>query len=187
MAFSQDIHWDAEQPDDDKENTASVLMDLMMNDLEDALSGLDDIEEPSPEDLAKLDDEFELEAEAPLALLPAFKEAAFEEPELVSLEGLDDINELDELDEMDEMDELDEMDDEQLADVDDFIDQVAAGNYMDIDSEELNDEGYDLDEADDIDDYHALYGADDSIIPSFRDEDLDNDDEGAVAFYDDLR
>lgn len=181
MSFSQDSHWDAEQPDDDKEDTASVLMDLMMNDIGDALSSLDDIEEPSPEDLAKLDAEFELETEAPLALLSALKEETFEEPELVSLESLDDIDELDELDEMDELD------DEQLADVDDFIDQVAAGNYIDIDSEELNDEGYDLDDADDIDDYHDLYSADDNVMPSFREGDLDNDDEGGVAFYDDLR
>lgn len=178
MSFSQDIHWDAEQPDGDNEDAASALMNLTRNDIEDALSSLDDIEEPSPEDLAKLDDEFELETEAPLALLTALAEAAFEEPELVSLESLD---------EVDELDEIDELDDEQLADVDDFIDQVAAGNYIDMDGEELNDEGYDLDDADDIDDYHALYDDDDNVIPSFREGDLDNDDEGGVAFYDDLR
>lgn len=178
MLFSQNTHWNAEQPDGDNEDAASALVNLIRNDIGDALSSLDDIEEPSPEDLAKLDAEFELETEAPLALLTALAETAFEEPELVSLESLD---------EVDERDEMDELDDERLADMDDFIDQVTAGDYIDIDDEELNDEGYDLDDADDIDDYHALYDDDDSVIPSFREGDLDSDDEGGAAFYDDLR
>ena len=180
MSLSQDTHWDPQQSDDDDEIKASVLMDLIMSDLGDSLSGLDDIEEPSPEDLAKLDDdfadEFELETEPTLAMLSALEKEALEEPELVSLEGLD------------ELDETDELDDEQLDEVDDFLDH-AADSYidMDFDDDELDDEGYDLDDADEIDDYHDLYGDDDSIIPSFREGDLDDEDESGAAFYDDLR
>ena len=172
MSLGQDIHRDAGPSDGDNENEASALMDLIMSDL---ASSLDDIEEPSPEELAELESEFELEAESPLALLSALTVEKHEEPELVSLESLDDV------------DEIDELDDEQLDDEDDL---VMADNYidMDIDDDELNDEGYDLDDGDDISDYHDLYGADDTIIPSFREGELDDDDdEGGAAFYDDLR
>ena len=175
MSLGQDIHRDAGPSDGDDEIETSALMDLMMSDL---AASLDDIDEPSPEELAELDDfveEFALEDESPLALLAALTEERHEEPELVSLEGLDDI------------DEIDELDDEQLDDEDDL---GMADNYIDIDidDDELNDEGYDLDDGDDISDYHDLYGEDDAIIPSFREGELDdNDDEGGAAFYDDLR
>ena len=160
------------------------LLDLMMRD---ALADLDDIPEPTAEELAALD-ELELEDETPftpppqelpsaMALL-----AALDEPELVSLESLDQPEAMAELD--DEMNgELeDEMDDED----DDFADDMLE-NYADIevDDASLHDEGYDLDD-DDIDNYQDLYGEDGVIIPSFREGELDDDDSD-VESYDGLR
>ena len=181
MSLSQDIYWDAGKPDeehaagqDDREVEASALIDFRK-----PLKSLDDIEEPSAEDLAELEDglidELALETD-PLAMLAAALETPIEKPELVSLESLD------------ELDDEDEMDDE-LDDEDDFSDPPADSYIdMDIDSADLNDEGYDLDDGDDISDYHDLYGEDDSIIPSFREDELDDDDsEGSAAYYDDLR
>ena len=179
MSLGQDIHRDAGPPDGEDEIEVSAPMDLIISDL---ASSLDDIEEPSPEELAELDDfvaEAALEAE-PLALLAALNEP-LEKPELVSLESLDEIDELDELD-----DDLDE----ELDEEDSFIDP-PIDSYIDIDLDgdgDLNDEGYDLDDDAEIADYQDLYGEDDGVVPSFREGELDDDDdEGGAAFYDDLR
>ena len=174
MSLGQDIHRDAGPPDGEDEIEVSAPMDLIISDL---ASSLDDIEEPSPEELAELEAEEVLEAE-PLALLAALNEP-LEKPELVSLESLDEIDELDELD-----------DDEELDEEDGFIDP-PIDSYIDIDMDDggdLNDEGYDLDDDAEIADYQDLYGEDDGVVPSFREGELDDDDdEGGAAFYDDLR
>ena len=160
------------------------LLDMLK--LRDALTELDDIPEPTPEDLAAMDDlDLELEDEPqplpkPQARTPSALAllAAMEEPELVSLESLDQPDAIGELD-----DELeDEGDDE-----DDFVDDLLE-NYadMDVDDASLHDEGYDLDD-DDIENFQDLYGEDGVIIPSFREGELDDDDESDVAAYDDLR
>ena len=109
------------------------------------------------------------------AALAAFAEAA--EPELVSFEGLDDADAPEELEaEDDEVDEL-------LEDVEDLIE-----DYVDVDLEddELEDEGYDLDD-DDIGSYRDLYGEDDTIIPSFREGEFAEEEDGDSAYYDDMR
>ena len=63
--------------------------------------------------------------------------------------------------------------------IEDFID-------VDIDDDELEDEGYDLDD-DDYGNYRDLYGDDDSIIPSFREGEFAEEEENDTAYYDDLR
>lgn len=177
MSLGQDIHRDAGPPDGEDEIEASAPMDLMMSGL---ASSLDDIEEPSPEELAELDDfvaEAAREAE-PLALLAALNEP-FEKPELVSLESLDELDD----DELDDDDEIDEEDSFIDPPIDSYIDID-----IDMDGDDLNDEGYDLDDDAEIADYQDLYGEDDSVVPSFREGELDDDDdEGGGAFYDDLR
>jgi len=178
MSFNQDVDWVRNQPDNDEEqdkSRVSSLMDLVTGGLGDVPANLDDMEGPSPEDLAALDaleDGAELEAVPALSLL-----SALDEPELVSLEGLDDAN----------IDDMDDMDDEPFDDDDDFIDSLIE-NYLDLDDDEPDDQGYDLkDEDDEITDYHDLYGDDDSIIPSFREEDSDDEDDSGAAFYNNLR
>ena len=157
------------------DKTAPSLIDMMMRDLHD---DLDDIAEPTAAELEAMDDLEGLEELAdPLELLPpppAIHPPALEEPELVSLESLDDAA------------EAEPLEDEALED-DEFLDELLD-DYVDIDleDEDLDDEGYDL-EDEDIVSYQDLYGEDDSIIPSFREGELDDDDEGDVAYYDGLR
>ena len=141
---------------------------------------LDDIGEPSAEELAALDNE-ELDdsllnqtdglPQSALSLL-----AELDEPELVSLESLDDADEAGLTDEQDAAgDLLDE--DESL--VEDFVD-------IELDDAELADEGYDLDD-EDVESYRDLYGEDDAIIPSFREGEFVEEDDGDSAYYDELR
>lgn len=145
-----------------------------------ANTNLDDIGEPSAEELAALDDE-ELDdslldqpddlPQFALSLL-----AELDKPELVSLEGLDDADEA-ELD--DGGDAVGELFDEDESLLEDFVD-------IELDDAELVDEGYDLDD-EDIESYHDLYGEDDAIIPSFREGGFVEEDDGDSAYYDELR
>lgn len=171
---------DAGPVDEKKGPEMSSLIDLLMSK---ARTDLDEIEEPTLDDLAAMDDLDDVEEIAapvsePLALeaaLSAFAEV--EAPELVSFEGLDDAQEPVELEQ--DIDEVDDL----LEDVEGLIE-----DYIDIDLEddELDDEGYDLDD-DDVGSYRDLYGEDDTITPSFREGEFAEEEEGDSAYYDDLR
>lgn len=151
---------------------------------------LDHIEEPTAEELAAIDeldplgDMADLEDIAPKAksgppaanpLLALFAE--LDEPELVSLESLDDA-EADEAlaDEIDDVEEL-------LEDVDSLIDDYVD---LDLEDDDLQDDGYDLDDDDDSS-YHDLYGDDDTIIPSFREGEFAEEEDGDTDYYNELR
>lgn len=183
-------------PSDNREETegaAASLIDMMMRDLRvdlddldgpsaEELAALDELDEPSDDDLAALDSLGPLQLPldlAPAARLPAAAPAIESEPEIVSLDRLDDVDDVEDVDTLDE----------ELTEGDDFIDELLE-DYVDIelDDDDLEDEGYDLDD-EDIDNYNDLYGEDDSIIPSFREGEAleEDDDDGGVAFYDDLR
>ena len=176
MSAGRDVRQKTETPDKpgDEDSIASTLLELMMGD---ALANLDDIEEPSAAELAALD---EMEAEDEPVELPEVIQPplsmlnTLEEPEMVSLEGLDDADES-------ETAEEDLLEEDDL--LDDLLDNFAD---LDLDDDELEDEGYDLDD-DDIDHYQDLYGEDGDIIPSFREGETDDEDEGNIAYYDDLR
>ena len=165
---------------EDSNEEAPSLLDMMMAQ---ANGKLDDIAEPSPEDLAALDDlddlaDIDTVLDEPDVLHPALSLlAALDEPELVSLESLDDVDETVALDH--DLDEVDELLDDVESLIEDFID-------VDIDDDELEDEGYDLDD-DDYGNYRDLYGDDDSIIPSFREGEFAEEEENDTAYYDDLR
>ena len=161
----------------DNEPPGKSLLDLLRAD---ANTNLDDIGEPSAEELAALDNE-ELD-DSLLEQTEDFHQTArslladYFKPELVSLEGLDDADEAELTDEQDAAgDLLDE--DESL--VEDFVD-------IELDDAELADEGYDLDD-EDIESYYDLYGEDDAIIPSFREGEFVEEDDGDSAYYDELR
>ena len=165
------------------------LLDMMMRD---ALSDLDDIPEPTAEELAALD-ELELDDETPLMPPPEMPSAmallaALDEPELVSLESLDQPEAMNALDDDLDGEIEDELDDALDAEDDDELADDLLENYADIEVDEasLHDEGYDLDD-DDIENYHDLYGEDGVIIPSFREGELDEDDDSDVESYDGLR
>ncbi len=169
----------------DNELPGKPLLDLLRAG---ANTHLDDIGEPSAEELAALDDE-ELVAlddeelddsllvqsddlpQAALALL-----AELDKPELVSFEGLDDADEAERNDGQDAAGDL-------LDEGDSLLE-----NYVDIelDDAELADEGYDLDD-EDVESYYDLYGEDDAIIPSFREGEFVDDDDGDSAYYEELR
>ncbi len=177
MSAGRDVRQKTETPDKrgEEDSIASTLLELMMGD---ALADLDDIEEPSADELAALD---EMEAEDESYELPeAIQQPppsllnTLEEPEMVSLEGLDDADDI-------------ETTEEDLLEEDDLLDDLLD-NYadLDLDDDELEDEGYDLDD-DDIDHYQDLYGEDGDIIPSFREGETDDGDESDIAYYDDLR
>ncbi len=168
-------------PADGEAGAASSLLDLFLSQARN--SDLESIEEPTLDDLEAMGDLDDLdEIAAPVneptaleAALAAFAEA--EEPELVSFEGLDDADATEELEtEHDDVDEL-------LEDVEGLIE-----DYVDVDLEddELEDEGYDLDD-DYIGSYRDLYGEDDTIIPSFREGEFAEEEDGDSAYYDDLR
>ncbi len=157
------------------------LLDLL---LRGAQTKLDDLREPTAAELAALDgvDEVEETApalDAPVDLQPALAAMLLdiEEPELVSLESLDDADAADE--EPEELDNVDEL----LEDVEELIEDYID---VDLDDAELEDEGYDLDD-DEVQSYHDLYGADDTIVPSFREGEYAEEEEGDTAYYDDLR
>lgn len=145
-----------------------------------AEAGLEDIEEPTAADLAAMEDLDDLpdfpqppaeavDLSAPLDLLPPV-----EEPELLSLESLDDGDE-----NGGDLDDVDEL----LDDVDSLIEDYVD---IDLDDDELDDEGYDL-EDDDISSYRDLYGDDDAIIPSFREGEFAEEEDGDTDYYNELR
>ncbi len=168
-------------PDKDAvDSNISAFLDMMMRGRQ---AKLEDIEEPTSAELAAMDDLDDLpDSLPPLAsaidLQPALALLAeAEEPELVSLETLDDVADADaNADDLEEADEL-------LDDMDSLID-----NYIDVelDDDELDDEGYDLDD-DDINSYRDLYGDDDAIIPSFREGEFADEDDGDTDYYNELR
>ena len=163
-------------PDKDAEDSnVSSLIEMMMRGAE---SKLDDLNEPTPAELAAMDDLDDLpDIESPLGaaidLQPALALLAeAEEPEVVSLETLDDVEKAEANgDDMEEVEEL-------LEDVETLID-----DYIDV---ELDDEGYDLDD-EDIDSYHDLYGDDDTIVPSFREGEFAEEEDGDTDYYNELR
>ena len=165
---------------DDKQ--AQSIFDLLTRG---AQASLDHIEEPTAADLAAIDEfddaeDFDVALDDALELRPALDLlAAAEEPELVSLEGLDDIEEPESpAEELDDVEEL-------LEDVESLIEDYID---VDLDDEELDDEGYDPDDdEDDVSSYHDLYGDDDAIIPSFREGEFAEEEESDSAYYDDLR
>lgn len=163
-----------------EDNGAPSILDLLMRG---AQTNLDSMEEPTAADLAALDaledpTDFDAALDGALELQPALTLLAEpEEPELVSLESLDDVDDSDSpAEDLDDVEEL-------LEDVESLIE-----DYIDIDLEDddLDDEGYDLDD-EDISSYHDLYGDDDAIIPSFREGEFAEEEEGDAEYYDDLR
>jgi len=158
----------------------SLLIDRMMRD---AQAKLDDIEEPTAADLAAMDNLDELpDIDAPLDaavdLQPALALLAQpEEPEVLSLETLDDaavvaVN-------ADGLEDVEELLDDVETLIDDYID-------VELDDDELVDEGYNLDD-DDISSYHDLYGADDTIVHSFREGEFAEEEDGDTDYYNELR
>ena len=100
-----------------------------------------------------------------------------EEPEVLSLDTLDDVAVVEaNADGLEDVEEL-------LEDVETLID-----DYIDVelDDDELVDEGYDLDD-DDISSYHDLYGDDDTIVPSFREGEFAEEEDGDTDYYNELR
>lgn len=164
-----------ERDSDDK--MMSAFLDMLKRG---ANTRLDDIEEPTAADLAAMDELEDLpEIEAPLAEAAASPSplallAQVEEPELLSLERLDDAEE-----NGDELDEVEELLDDVETLIEDYVD-------IDLDDDELDDEGYDLDD-DDISSYHDLYGDDDAIIPSFREGEFAEEEDGDTDYYNELR
>ena len=169
-------------PGDQASDDKSSLIDML---LQQARGKLDHIEEPTAAELdalENLDDEFEdidialpdapeaAETQPALALL-----AELEEPELLSLESLDDA----EPDVDAEGDEVDDLLEEAETLIEDYID-------IELDDDELDDEGYDLDD-DDFGSYNDLYGDDDAIIPSFREGEFVEEEDGDTDYYNELR
>ena len=182
---------DGEPPTEKPAADAAALIEQM---LRQTSSNLDHIEEPTAAELdaivangelGELDplDDMAVTAllDAPAAaprLNPALALLAeIEEPELVSLESLDDAEPLAELD--DEIDDVEELLDDVESLIEDYVDQ-------DLDDDELEDEGYDVDE-DDFGSYRDLYGDDDAIIPSFREGEFAEEDEADTEYYNDMR
>lgn len=163
-----------------EEGNISLLIDRMMRD---AQAKLDDIEEPTAAELAAMDNLDELpDTDAPLDaavdLQPALALLAQpEEPEVLSLETLDDaaVAEAN----ADDLEEVEELLDDVETLIEDYID-------VELDDDELVDEGYDLDD-DDISSYHDLYGDDDTIVPSFREGEFAEEEDGDTDYYNELR
>ncbi len=171
---------DGDPPGDNASDDKTSLIDML---LQLGRDKLDHIEEPTAAELDALenmDDELDAplvadvetppEAQPALALL-----AELEEPELLSLEGLDDAEPNVEA----EGDEVEDLLDEAESLIEDYID-------IDLDDDELDDEGYDLDD-DDIGSYSDLYGDDDTIIPSFREGEFVEEEDGDTDYYNELR
>lgn len=180
MAANLPQHLDPGSRGTEARDEASSLIDMMM---QQARNSLDDVAEPSLEDLVALDgvdelDDLELNIDVVAADAPALSLLAeLDAPELVSLEGLDDVDEADAHEE--DLQEGEELLDDVEGLIDDYID-------VELDDDELEDEGYDLDD-DDVGNYRDLYGDDDAIIPSFREGEFAEDEENDTAYYDDLR
>ena len=154
--------------------------------LQQASGKLDHIEEPTAAELDALEHmEGELadelvgdvealaaadQAQPALALL-----AELEEPEVLSLERLDDAEPVIEA----EGDEVEGLWDEAESLIEDYLD-------IDLDDDELDDEGYDLDD-EDFSNYSDLYGDDDTIIPSFREGEFVEEEDGDTDYYNELR
>ena len=135
----------------------------------DALENLDgDLADPLIDDIETLPEA--ADAQPALALL-----AELEEPELLSLEGLDDA----EPDVEAEGDEVEDLLGEAESLIEDYID-------IDLDDDELDDEGYDLDD-EEFSSYSDLYGDDDTIIPSFREGEFVEEEDGDTDYYNELR
>lgn len=171
----------AARPDRDAEdNGIAALFDMMMRD---AQASLDDIAEPTAADLAAMDEiddpgEVEPARDESVELAPALALLAeAEEPEVLSLETLDDV-------------EAAEATAEELEDVEELLEDVETliEDYIDVDldDDELDDEGYDLDD-EDIASYRDLYGDDDTIVPSFREGEFAEEEDGDTDYYNELR
>ena len=170
-------------PGDQASDDTPSLFDLFF---QQASGKLDHIEEPTAaelEALENLDDELadelvddvesrpEAADEPPaLALL-----AELDEPEVLSLERLDDAEPVVEA----EGDEVEDLLDEAESLIEDYID-------IELDDDELDDEGYDLDD-DDFGSYRDLYGDDDTIVPSFREGEFVEEEDGDTDYYNELR
>ncbi len=179
---------DAQPPAEEKGMEAASLIDLLMRQ---APTNLDDIEGPTAEELDALDELDDLDAlvalddvalETPAAQSPAASPALsllaeLEEPELVSLEGLDD--EAPTAAPEDDLDDFDDLPDDVESLIEDYID-------LDLEDDELEDEGYDLDD-DDFNSYRDLYGDDDAIVPSFREGEFAEEEDGDTDYYNELR
>lgn len=165
---------------DAEDSEISSLIDKMMRS---AQAKLDDIEEPTAAELAAMDDLDDLPEimpplDAAVDLQPALALlAAAEEPEVVSLETLDEIGEAEAT--SDDLEEVEELLEDAESLIDDYID-------VELDDEELDDEGYALDD-DDIRSYHDLYGDDDTIIPSFREGEFAEEEDGDTDYFNELR
>ena len=163
-------------PAGDAGDDKTSLIDLL---LQQARGKLDHIEEPTAAELDALEHmEDELagedkslpeaaEAQPALALL-----AGLEEPEILSLERLDDAEPDIEADGDDLLDEAENL-------IEDYVD-------IDLNDDELDDEGYDLDD-DEVGSYSDLYGDDDTIIPSFREGEFVEEEDGDTDYYNELR
>ncbi len=171
---------DAGANSDAEDINISSFIDMMMRD---AQAKLDDIQEPTPAELAAMGDlgdlpDIEAPLDAAIDLQPALALLApAEEPEVVSLETLDDVDEAGA--NGDDLEEVEELLDDVESLIDDYIDE-------DLDDDDLADEGYDLDD-DDINSYHDLYGDDDAIIPSFREGEFADEEDGDTDYYNELR
>ncbi len=179
---------EAETPAEKSGLEAASLIDMLMRQ---AQSDLDQLEEPTPAELAAIDElenlgEFEDLEEAtleePLAQPPDLNPALsllteLDEPELVSLESLDDAEPLGELEE--DVDDVEELLDDVESLIEDYVD-------LDLEDGDLEDEGYDLDD-DDYGSYRDLYGDDDAIIPSFREGEFAEEEDGDTDYYNELR
>lgn len=171
----------AARPDGGAEdNGIAALIELMMRD---AQASLDDIAEPTAADLAAMDamddlGDVEPARDEAVELAPALALLAeAEEPEVLSLETLDDVEEAEATE--DELEEVEDLLDEAGPLIEDYID-------ADLDDDELDDEGYDLDD-DDIDSYRDLYDDDDTIVPSFREGEFAEEEDGDTDYYNELR
>lgn len=170
---------DGVPPGENASDDKTSLIDML---LQQTRGKLDHIEEPTAAELDALErmedelaDDVETlteaaDAQPALALL-----AELEEPELLSLEGLDDAEPVIEAD----GDEVEDLLDEAESLIEDYID-------IDLDDDELDDEGYDLDE-EEFGSYSDLYGDDDTIIPSFREGEFVEEEDGDTDYYNELR
>ena len=171
--------FDGDPPGENASDESTSLIDML---LQQARGKLDHIEEPTEAELDALEhmeDELEndveslaedTDAQPALALL-----AELEEPEVLSLESLDDAEPIIEAD----GDEVEDLLDEAESLIEDYID-------IDLDDDELDDEGYDLDD-EEFGSYSDLYGDDDTIIPSFREGEFVEEEDGDTDYYNELR
>lgn len=170
---------DGDPPGDKASDDKTSLIEML---LQQASGKLDHIEEPTAAELDALEhmedelaDDVETLAEAAEAQPALALLADLQEPELLSLEGLDDAEPVIDAD----GDEVEDLLDEAESLIEDYID-------IDLDDDELDDEGYDLDD-DEYSSYSDLYGDDDTIIPSFREGEFVEEEDGDTDYYNELR